>query len=73
MEQEIGSWMEFATQNDFSKPVFEDLPGFLASLKGKNPSGVVESLAVAAGNIADAFKKLRDKATECRKLRQQNH
>jgi hypothetical protein len=69
MNEEIRSWMALVAEKDFSNPVFTDFQGFMASLKDKNSYQIVLSLAKAAGEMADALKKLRAKETSWAKRR----
>ncbi len=69
MEDEIKSWAELAATEDFSKPTLVDLHGFLASLKGNSPDKAIESLAMIAGDMADASNQLRYNETDWQKRR----
>ena len=61
---EVDFWWQVAAQDGFSEAMFKDLPGYLVSLKGKPPPEVVDSLAQAAGKMADALKEFREKEAE---------
>ncbi len=69
IKEEVKSWTELDTEDEFSKPSRMNFPGLFEALKGKKPDEVVVALATAAGELGNALQKIQEKEAHWQKRR----